>query len=509
MQTLPHVSLRPYQVESIDRIRSAIRDGKRRVLLVVPTGGGKTLTAASMLAGALSRGKRSVFAAHRKELIDQTVRTFASLGITSVGVIRAKDARADSKQPIQIASIQTLARRKKPEGIAVVFIDEAHRSMADSYRKHLFESFPNAIFVGLTATPVRADGKPLGRSKPEDTAGFDELIIGARYSELIAGGFIEEPLVYSTPVLPDLSRVKTSGGDYNAEELAEAVNKSVIVGDIVRNWQKHAQGRRTVVFAVTCEHSRALCQAFVDAGVVSEHLDGETPEPEREAILERLRVGKTQVVCNVGVLCEGWDMPECKCLVLARPTKSLALYMQMAGRILRPYVDVERVRPLILDHGCCVDRHGFPHEDREWSLTAKPKRGGPTPTRMCPECFAMIAAGCKECPHCAAALQQLAIPREQEVLDHVELALRTLEGEDAQLAFYRKHVAFAKERGLRPGWVYHLFLAKFKKEPPREWGKALKRAAKKDVVWSEGIARRAADREVHEIREALALSVRS
>ena len=505
------ISLRPYQHTCIENIRSAIRAGKRRILLVCPTGAGKTLTGASMIAGALSKGNRSIFVAHRREIIDQTAVAFARLGITSIGIIRAQDDRADGSQPIQIASIQTLARRAKPKDIAIVFIDECHRSMAASYQKHLFEAFPDAIFVGLTATPCRADGKPLGRATPESTAGFDDLIIGARYSELIEGGFIRAPRVYSTPVLPDLKGVGTKGGDYDPSELEQAVNRSVIVGDIVRNWQKHAQGRRTVVFAVTVAHSMALRDEFINAGVRAEHLDGETPEPERDAILERLRTGRSEVVCNVNVLAEGWDSPPVKCLVLARPTKSLCLYMQQAGRILRPWkdemgVDVE---PIILDHGCCVDRHGFPHEDREWSLSAKPKRSGAMPVKMCPECFAMIAAGCKECPHCAAALKTETIGREQEVLDHVELALRTLDGEDAQLAFYRKHVAFARERGLRPGWVYHLFLAKFKKEPPREWGRALKRAAKKDPVWSEGIARKAAEREVHEIREALALSVRS
>lgn len=488
----PSVSLRPYQLAAIDAVRDRIRQKKRRILLAKPTGSGKTLTSVAMIVGALAKGRRTLFIAHRKEIIDQTVRTFARLGITNVGVIRAQDPRRNERAPIQIASIQTLARRAKPEDISLVVIDECHCAMAESYKRHVFDAFPDSVIVGLSATPCRADGKPLGIVEGS-TAGFDELVIGARYSELIAGGFIDEPLVYSTPVLPDLSRVKTTGGDYNVEQLEEAVNRGAIIGDIVRNWQKHAGGRRTVVFAVTIEHSLALLAAFTSAGVRAEHLDGTTPEPEREAILTRLEAGTTQVVCNVGVLTEGWDQPSCKCIVLARPTKSLALYMQMAGRSLRPWRDElgVKLRPIILDHGGCVDRHGFPHEDREWSLTSKPKKGGALPTKMCGECFAMIPAGCRECPHCSA---EVAVPeivtREIEVIDHVELMLRTMTGEDAQLVFYRKAVQKAKEYGLKPGWVFHRFKECFGKDPPWEWSRALRKAAAKDPVWTEGMARR-------------------
>lgn len=506
VETAPSVKtvLRPYQFAAIEAVRELIRQGKRRILLAKPTGSGKTLTSAAMIAGALEKGKRTLFIAHRKEIIDQTVRAFARLGITRIGVIRAQDPRRNESAPIQVASIQTLGRRAKPLGISLVVIDECHRSMADSYRKHVFDAFPDSVIVGLSATPCRADGKPLGIVDGA-SAGYEEIVIGARYSELIAGGFIEEPVVYSTPVLPDLSRVKTTGGDYNQEQLEEAVNRGAIIGDIVRNWQKHASGRRTVVFAVTIEHSLALLAAFTAAGVRAEHLDGTTPEPEREAILARLEAGITQVVCNVGVLTEGWDQPSCKCIVLARPTKSLALYMQMGGRSLRPWRDElgVRVSPIILDHGGCVDRHGFPHEDREWSLTARPKKGSAMPTKMCGECFAMIPAGCKECPHCQAETAPVEpLTREIEVVDHVELMLRTMTGEDAQLVFYRKAVAKAKQYGLKPGWVFHRFKECFGKEPPWEWSRALRKAAAKDPVWTEGMARRAEREGVELPREA-------
>jgi len=288
------ISLRPYQTDSIEAVRAAIRRGKRRIMLTIPTGGGKTLTAASVMIAALGKRKRCLFVAHRLELIDQTVATFARLGITSVGVIRASDRRHDTSQPIQVASIQTLARRKQGE-FDLVFVDEAHRSNAATYTKHVFERHAGAVLIGLSATPCRADGRPLGTH-------FDELIVGARYSELIAEGHIVAPLVYSTPVLPDMSTVRTSGGDYNQEDLERAVNNGALIGDIIAQWHKHPR-QRTVVFAVSVAHSKAIVAMFRDANVRAEHLDGTTPEDERRAILRRLESGETELVSNVGVLC--------------------------------------------------------------------------------------------------------------------------------------------------------------------------------------------------------------
>ena len=476
------VDLRPYQTAALDEIRDAMRAGKRRVMLQLPTGGGKTLTAAAMLVAALSKGSRSLFVAHRKELIDQTVSTFARLGELRLGVIRAGDRRRDPEAPIQIASIQTLVRRSRPEA-QIVFIDEAHRAAAKSYLS-LLEDYPEAFFVGLSATPCRSDGKPLTM--------FGHMVHGATYAQLIADGFIVAPDVYGTPILADLSTVRTTAGDYNAADLEEAVNKRALIGNMVSEWTRRSGGRRTVVFAVSVAHSQAIVAQFAREGVRAEHLDGTTPEIERSSILARLASGETTVVSNVGVLCEGWDLPACKCLVLARPTKSLALYMQMAGRILRPW---QGVTPVILDHGGNVDRHGLPHEDREWSLTEKAKRDPRAPPlRACPECFAMVTAALRACPHCGAEFPAAVSPEPPEppeALSHVELALRTIQGDDAQLAFFRALAAQARERRWRPGAVNHRFREKFGALPPLKWWNALKRGFKADTEWAADVEAKA------------------
>lgn len=475
--------LREYQIDAIERIRAQLRQKRRRPLLCLPTGGGKTLTAAAVLIAAIAKGKRVGFAAHRKELIDQTIATFASLGVTDVSVVRRRDKRFDPTKRVQIASVQTLARRDPIPNVDVWVIDEAHRATAETYLRHLFEAYPNAVFLGLTATPCRGSGKPLGDV-------WDSLVIGARYSELIEAGHIVEPVIYSTPTQADLSSCRTTGGDYNLDDLEAAVNRGALIGNLVAEWQRHNDGRRTVVFAVSVAHSRAIVAQFASVGVAAEHLDGTTPESEREAILARLERGETAVVSNVGVLCEGWDMPSVKCCVLARPTKSLGLYMQMSGRTLRPFDDVT---PIILDHGGNVDRmrlkyggNGYPHDDREWSLDAKPKATGSANVKLCRFCFGYIAASCRTCPLCSASAEAPEMgQRDLSEEIAVELTKRTqaekiqatplpewtreLDGDPRMVAIFRSLLRKQIALNYKPGWIRHLFEAATKAQLPRKW----------------------------------------
>jgi len=473
------VQLRPYQISAIDRVRDVFRSGKGRPVLCLPTGSGKTLTSASILISAMAKGKRVMFAAHRKELIDQTVCAFGRLGVADIGVVRASDRRYRPSAMCQIASVQTLARRQPIPGVALVVIDECHRGLAKSYAQALFMAYPTARFLGLTATPIGPNGRALGGV-------FDSLVEGATYSELIAEGHIVEPIVFTTPTQADLSDCRTSGGDYNLEDLEKAVNRGSLIGNIVAEWQRHASELRTVVFAVSVLHSRAIVERFASAGVAAEHLDGETPEDQRAAILARLEAGTTRVVSNVGVLCEGWDMPSVKACVLACPTKSLVKFMQCAGRVLRPW---EGIRPIILDHAGNIDRHGMPHEDREWSLEAKPKRkGGGAPMKSCTSCYAYVPASCRVCPHCGAEFEA-AIKREPKGLDEVGLAERTREqmvretmlpadvlsitGDARLVGVFHSLARRMFALRYKPGWVRHRFEAATKCPLPREWAQRI------------------------------------
>jgi superfamily II DNA or RNA helicase len=270
-----------------------------------------------------------LFLAHRRELINQTVGKLVAAGVPahSIGVMMGGDRRTNAGAPIQVASIDTLRNRDRPPA-NVLMIDEAHRSLAATYRaviEHYASS--GATVLGLTATPHRADGGGLGDV-------YEHIEAVATPRELVELGFIVEPRVFSAPSV-DLSHVRVRAGEYHEGDLADAFNSSALIGNIVGHWQRHAVGLRTVAFAVKVVHSQNITARFGEAGVPAEHLDGEAPARERDAILARLDTGETLVVSNCGVLCEGWDQPAVKCGILAWPTKSTGLYLQQAGRILR------------------------------------------------------------------------------------------------------------------------------------------------------------------------------
>lgn len=395
----PTIQLRPYQTAAIARTRERVAAGTRRILLVAPTGSGKTIVAGSIIASAASRGKRVLFLAHRRELISQAYRKLLDFGLpaANVGVVMASDRRRRPGALVQVASVDTLRHRARPLA-DVVFVDECHRALAATYR-NVAADYPRAVHLGLTATPYRADGKGLADA-------YDDLIVVASPRQLIEDGFLVEPRVFTVPEAqrPDLAGVKVARGDYAANALEQAVDRLSLVGNIVEHWQRHAAGVRTVAFAVSVAHSRHIVERFVAAGVPAEHLDGATPTAERDAILARLEVGPTLVVSNVGVLCEGWDQPAVKCAILARPTKSTGLYLQQAGRILRPW---NGERAIILDHGGCALEHGLPQDDREFSLEGRKKRSGPpsaAPVRECPHCSAVVAIQTRICPECGEVL---------------------------------------------------------------------------------------------------------
>jgi superfamily II DNA or RNA helicase len=274
--------------------------------------------------------------------------------------------------------------------------------------------------------------------------------------------------------------VRIKGGDYDAAALSAAVDQAGLVGDIVEHWQRRAEGRRTVVFAVDVEHSRHIVDRFKSAGIPAEHLDGATPTAERDAILARLESGETRVVSNCAVLCEGWDQPSCKCVVLARPTKSTGLYLQMAGRILRPWRDPSSsssLGALILDHAGNVLEHGLPQDDREFSLDPPKKRqsskGGPA-CKTCEQCYAIAPAAARVCPACGADFPVVETDKTEE-RDGELVEVRAATQDEKRVEFDRL-MKVASERGYRGGWVYHRYREKFGVAPPAAWSSEAKKA---------------------------------
>ena len=460
------VALRPYQERAIERLRERVRAGARRILMVAPTGAGKTTIAGHIITSALDRGQRTLFVAHRRELISQAYGRLVQMGVPDgrVGVIMGADTlRRRPGAMVQVASIDTLRHRPKPVA-NIIFIDEAHRALAASYRD-LSSYYPGAIHLGLTATPQRADGKGLGEQ-------YDELILVASPKELIAEGYLVAPRVFTVPkgALAGLDQVGVRGGDYDEASLAKLLDRPVLIGDIVAHWLKHAAGVRTVVFAVSVAHSRHIAERFRDACIPAEHLDGTTPAADRESILRRLDRGETLVVVNVGVLCEGFDLPSLKCAVLARPTKSVSLYLQQAGRIVRPW---QGQPAILLDHGGCAMEHGLPQDDREFSLDDRPKqrRGGAgqhaNAVKICDECLAVSPAGAKVCDVCGFVFRREELP-DEEAGELVEItaspALRSRRPPRvAATADYYQHLLDTEQS---EGWARARFLSETRHRPP-------------------------------------------
>ena len=254
-------------------------------------------------------GKRAIFTVPALSLIDQSVEKLYAEGIKDVGVIQANHLMTDYARPIQVASIQTLQRRKVPDADEII-IDEVHRWYR-FYPKLLADlRFAEVPIIGLTATPWT---KGLGKH-------FQRLIIGSTTQELIEGGFLSKFKAFA-PASPDLTGVRTIAGDYHEGDLGEAMNKTVLVADVVTTWLERAAGRPTLCFAVDRAHAKALQQQFLTAEVSAEYIDCYTEAADRNAIAKRFHAGEIKVVCNVGCLTTGidWDV---RCIILARPTKS-------------------------------------------------------------------------------------------------------------------------------------------------------------------------------------------
>ena len=391
--------LRDYQAKAVEEIEQATGP---HVLFTLPTGGGKTVIADKIAENAVARGERVLILTHRREILNQTSHSLSRSKLDH-GLIQA-GLNVDLGQPIQIASIQTFwARCMRTDKVPlphadVIIIDEAHHVRATTWAR-ILDAYKNARRIGLTATPCRSDGRGLGNY-------FDTIIEGPQIPELITGKWLV-PTIYFAPTEPDLKGVKTQAGDYVVTQLADRMNRKDLVGDIIANWIKFADGRKTIVFAVDVAHSISIKDEFIKAGIKAEHVDGSTPKGERDDILERLSSGSTQVVTNCQVLTEGFDCPVASCIVLARPTKQLGLFRQMAGRGLRPAPGKHNL--ILIDHSGAVFRHGLLEDSIAWSMHAdkraenlvRAQRDRGTVGRLieCTQCSAMRTAG-EACPHC-------------------------------------------------------------------------------------------------------------
>jgi superfamily II DNA or RNA helicase len=458
----PAMTLRPYQSKAIEQARDNFKAGVLRQIVYSPTGSGKTEIAIDLIRSAVSKGKRVAFIANRIGLVEQAARRLSQSGL-DVGVIQGDNTRR-LDAPVLVCSIQTLARRGLPD-VDVIVIDESHGvAGSEKYRALLFRN--NALpVIGLSATPFAA-----GLGKHYDELGgplFERMVEAATIRELIDLGFLVDVDIYA-PSEPDLSGVRMQKNalgemDFNEIQLAAAVDKPSLVGDIVAHWKRLGNDLPTVCFAASIPHSKHIAAEFNAAGIPAEHIDCHTEEDERRDILARFSSGQTRVISNCNILTEGFDHPACGVIILARPTRSLTRYIQMAGRALRPYPGKERA--ILLDHSGSAVRLGFPTDDLPLELddgTPKKASAGqqkeePTP-KKCPFCDYVKPPKVHTCPSCGKEPE-----RQSEVEVQAGELVKLERGKkkptrEEKVAFYSELLGLAAEQNWknkhRAGCVY-------------------------------------------------------
>ena len=442
-------NLRQYQVDSINDLRKAILKGHRSIVLQLATGGGKTTIASEMIRKANEKGKKCLFLADRIELVEQTSKRLDYEGIEH-GIIMGNHERYKPHSINQVCSPQTLARRPIPNADLVI-IDECH--VAYGIHKKMIQGMPNTVFIGLSATPFT---KGLGKM-------YSNLVIGATTSKLTDEGYLVPVKVFA-PSKPDLTKIRTIAGDYDEKELFARVNKPKLVADIVDTWVKRGENRPTIGFAVNVLHSQHLCELFKDRGIRAAHIDAYMPKGQREQIVKDFKDGYIKVLFNVGILDKGFDYPEASCLIMARPTKSLMLYIQQAGRVLRTHESKEDA--IILDHAGNTQMHGFVTDDLPEELddgnkkkVEKATKEQKEKTTICTSCAYVKKRHEYKCPCCGFAPTKKDAGIVTEKGDLLEVTKKKVTAQDKQ-KLYSELLYVEIEKGYKRGFAANTYRSK-------------------------------------------------
>lgn len=435
------MSLRDYQNELIKKLFKAYADGFTAPCIVLPCGGGKSVITAEIAKRFTDDNKLVLFLVHRRELVEQIFYTFCGWGV-DMSLCKIKMVQTAARNP---------GRLEKPD---LIITDENHHSIAGSYKK-IYDFFPDVKRVGVTATPERMGGKGLADVN-------DILIEGVNAKWLIDNNYLS-PYDYYAPAV-ELPKFHVRRGDYDLHEIKSffASNVKQIYGDALKHYKRLAFGKQAIAYLPTIDISEAIAAKFNADGVAAAHIDGNTPKQERNDIINDFRSGKIKILCNVDLISEGFDVPDCECVILLRPTKSLILFIQQSMRCMR-YKPGKRA--IIIDHVNNVSEFGLPDQDREWLLEGHPKQGSPAQNavKICPECFATVRNTVSVCPHCGYAFKAERRQRHEtrtEVLDvelvkhrEIERVRQFLTPSECQNLNDLK--LYAEIHGYKPGWVYY------------------------------------------------------
>ena len=459
-----NITLRPYQQDGVNQIRSRFSAGDRNVLYQLPTGGGKTVVFSHITEGAARKGNRVYILAHRAELVRQSSDSLHDIGVHH-GVI-APGYSPDPLALVQVASVQTLAKRLNriipPQ---LIIVDEAHHATRKTKWGQVIDHFSgSARVIGVTATPVRLSGEGLGRGKD---GFFDSMITGPSVAELIEQGHLARPAVFCPPVGADLSNLRMTAGEFNKGQLKEVMDKPTITGCAVGHYRSIVQGAPAIAFCASVEHAEHLAEQFRSAGYTAASIYSKLHPLERKRRIADLGSGVLNVLTSCEVISEGTDIPRVVAAILLRPTASLGLYMQQVGRVLRPFPG--KSHSIVLDHVMNTYRHGFVDDPREWTLDAsrkgqKSQQERELAGRQCMACYAFHAPA-PVCPMCGEVypvksreikevdgeLQELDRERWQKIEE--ERARKQERIETWRAGSYEELKAIEIKRGYKKGWA--------------------------------------------------------
>jgi len=454
------MELRPHQQKAVEMLRFSLSKGNKRPILAAPCSFGKTITAAYMLKEAVRKGKRGIFICDRIKLVEQSLDAFDLHGIET-GVLQGAHYRADSGAPIQIASIQTLARRARLPEFDFAIVDECHST--HKYLIQIMEKLNNIPFVGLSATPF---AKGLGKI-------YDDLIVPIKPRELLEQGYLS-PIHYYGGLKPNLSGVRgralpTGGTDYDPVSLEIAVERDMgLVGDIVRNWKAHGENSQTIAFSPSIKHSKFMVEMFNEAGIPAEHIDGYTDPEMRQMLYKAHDAGEFKILSCSKLLNTGYDAPTVRCLIDCYPTKSLISYVQRAGRIAR--TSEGKDYSIYLDHSGNVSRHGFAEDivpfelddgDKKFTESNQVKKEKEAKIWECPECYQQRSGIACPCGYEIPMKERL--KSDEQMLKRMKASERNMATttEDDRRKFLGELYLHAENKGYKIGWADRLFKQKF------------------------------------------------
>lgn len=434
------IALRDYQHELLDGIHQSMANDNKRIMVQSPAGSGKTVTMSELVRRANEKNNRVLTVVHRNELVSQISQTFSANNV--------------DWNLSQVGMVQTISNRVKKGTViepTIIVIDEAHHALSKTYR-NIINAFPNAYVIGFTATPCRLNGQGF-------TDLFDDIVLGKSVKWLIDNKRLA-PYKYLSIDLINHEKLKHQRGEYSQKSISEAFNKK-IYGDVLKNYEQHAKGLKTIIYAYNVESSKRVAEQFKQKGYKAYHLDGKAKTQERLEVVEKFRNGEIDILTNAELFGEGFDIPDCHCVILLRPTESLSLFIQQTMRAMRYQPNKKAI---IIDLVNNWSIHELPDSDRDWLkyFEGKPPREkSEIHVKECPECLNVIFSNQKQCPTCGydftAETKETAYAVEDVELEEIteENIIRLQFKKPSECKSMKELYELAESLNYKPGWAYY------------------------------------------------------